>query len=165
MRILFRRSVLRSERGVVLLTTLLLMTLLAAIGSSRTILSRVDLFISQNLRSGVQAFWLAQAGAEVGKNWLEANVSGETFPVTLGPQALGEGTYTVRIEELDARRYRITATGVGAEASRRVVEEVIALPRLRPGVRSPVSVRGSGRILPTRQLVRSGRGIVFRTSA
>ncbi len=63
MRILFRRSVLRSERGVVLLTTLILMALLAAIGSSRTILSRVDLFISQNLRSGVQAFWLAQAGA------------------------------------------------------------------------------------------------------
>ena len=132
MRILFRRIALRSERGVVLLTTLLLMTLLAAIGSSRTILSRVDLFISQNLRSGVQAFWLAQAGAEVGKNWLEANVPGETFPVTLGPQALGEGTYTVRIEDLDARRYRITATGVGAEASRRVVEEVIALPPFTP---------------------------------
>lgn len=133
MRIPFRRVVLGSERGVALLTTLILMTLLAAIGSSRTILSRVDLFISQNLRSGVQAFWLAQAGAEVGKNWLEANLPGETFPVTLGPQVLGKGMYTVQIEELDARRYRITATGVGAEASRRVVEEVIALPPFTPG--------------------------------
>ena len=85
----FRRVVLGSERGVVLLTTLILMTLLAAIGGSRTLLSRVDLFLSQNLRSGVQAFWLAQAGAEAGKNWLEANLPGETFPVTLGPQALG----------------------------------------------------------------------------
>ena len=132
MRIFFRRSVLRSERGVVLLTTLILMTLLAALGGSRTILSRVDLFISHNLRSGVQAFWLAQAGAAVGKNWLEANLPGETFPVTLGPQALGEGTYTVRIEELDARRYRITAAGVGAEAARRVVEEVVALPPFTP---------------------------------
>ncbi len=133
MRILFRPRALRSERGVILLTTLILLTLLAAIGSSRTILSRVDLFISHNLRSGVQAFWLAQAGAEVGKNWLEANLPGETFPITLGPQALGEGTYTVQIEELDARRYRITATGVGAEASRRVVEEVVALPPFTPG--------------------------------
>ena len=132
MRILFRRVVLGSERGVVLLTTLILMTLLAAIGGSRTILSRVDLFLSQNLRSGVQAFWLAQAGAEVGKNWLEANLPGEAFPVTLGPQALGEGTYTARIEELDARRYQITATGAGAEASRRVIQEVIALPPFTP---------------------------------
>ena len=132
MHILSRRVGLRSERGVVLLTTLILMTLLAAIGGSRTILSRIDLFISHNLRSGVQAFWLAQAGAEVGKNWLEANLPGETFPITLGPQALGEGTYTVRIEELDTRRYRITATGIGAEASRRVVEEVVALPPFTP---------------------------------
>ena len=132
MRILFRRVVLGSERGVVLLTTLILMTLLAAIGGSRTLLSRVDLFLSQNLRSGVQAFWLAQAGAEVGKNWLEANLPGETFPVTLGPQALGAGTYTVRIEELDTRRYQITATGTGAEASRRVLQEVIALPPFTP---------------------------------
>ncbi len=115
-----------------MLTTLILMALLAAIGGSRTLLSRVDLFISHNLRSGVQAFWLAQAGAEVGKNWLEANLPGETFPLTLGPQALGEGTYTVRIEELSARRYRITATGTGSEASRRVVEEVVSLPPFMP---------------------------------
>ena len=132
LRILSRRVVLRSERGVVLLTTLILMTLLAAIGGSGTIRSRVDLFISHNLRSGVQAFWLAQAGAEVGKNWLEAHLPGETFPMTLGPQALGEGTYTVRIEEIDARRYRITATGAGSEASRRVIEEVVSLPPFTP---------------------------------
>ena len=133
MRRLFRRIALGSERGVVLLTTLILMTVLAALGGSRTLLSRVDLFISQNLRSGVQAFWLAQAGAEVGKNWLEANLPADIFPVTLGPQTLGEGTYTVQIEELDPRRYRLTATGVGPEASRRVVEEVVALPPFMPG--------------------------------
>ncbi len=145
-----------------MLTTLILLTLLAAIGGSRTILSRLDLLISQNLRSGVQAFWLAQAGAEVGKNWLETNLPGGSFPVTLGPQTLGEGTYTVQIEELEAWRYRITATGLGAEASRRVVEEVVALPPftpfgvvshlgtgLQPGFTDPTtSPAGSGQRIP-----------------
>ena len=162
MRRLFRRIVPGSERGVVLLTTLILLTLLAAIGSSRTLLSRIDLLLSQNLRSGVQAFWLAQAGAEAGKNWLEANLPADIFPVTLGPQTLGEGSYTVQIEEIDPRRYRITATGTGVEASRRVIEEVVALPPFLPAgaVTSPgagfrpdftdptVSPAGSGHRIP-----------------
>ena len=123
---------LAAERGIALLTTLILMTLLIAIGGSGTILSRVDLFISSNLRSGTQAFWLAQAGVEVGKNWLETNLPGDVFPMTLGPEMLGEGAYAVQIEDLDAGRYQITATGEGPAASRRVVEEVISLPPFVP---------------------------------
>ena len=94
-------TALRSEQGVALLATLILMTLLAAIGGSGTILSRADLFVSQNLLSGVQALWLAQAGAEVGKNWLENNLPGAAFPIAIGPEALGDGIYTVQIEDLD----------------------------------------------------------------
>ncbi len=122
----------RSEQGVALLSTLILMTLLAAIGGSGTILSRADLFVSQNLLSGVQALWLAQAGAEVGKNWLEHNLPGAAFPIAIGPEALGAGIYTVQIEDLDDGQYRITAVGEGHDASRRVVEEVVHIPQFTP---------------------------------
>ena len=125
-------TALRSEQGVALLATLILMTLLAAIGGSGTILSRADLFVSQNLLSGVQALWLAQAGAEVGKNWLENHLPGAAFPIAIGPEALGAGIYTVQIEDLDDGQYRITAVGEGHDASRRVVEEVVHIPQFTP---------------------------------
>ena len=126
------RVIAFSERGIALLTTLILMTLLAAVGVSGTILSRVDLFIAQNLRSGTEAFWLAQAGVEVGKNWLAENLPDASLPTTLGPRALGDGTYAVKIEIQAAALYQITATGKGLNASRRVVEEVVALPPFTP---------------------------------
>ena len=121
-----------SQRGVALLATLLITALLVAAAAGGTIVSRVDLFISSNLRSGVRAFWLAQAGAEVGKNWLEDNLAGADLPITLGPRTLGEGRYTIRIDAPAAGRYRITSTGEDDQASRRVVEEIISVPALTP---------------------------------
>lgn len=120
------------QHGVALLATLLVTALFVAAAAGGTVVSRTDLFISGNLRSGVQAFWLAQAGAESGKNWLENNSAGATFPITIGPRRLGEGGFTVRIDAPAAGRYRITATGEDDRASRRVVEEILAIPALTP---------------------------------
>lgn len=131
-RCMTRRVSRGSQHGVALLATLLITALLVAAAAGGAIVSRIDLFISGNLRSGVQAFWLARAGAESGKNWLENNLAGATFPITIGPRRLGEGSLTVRIDAPAAGRYRITATGEDDRASRRVVEEIVSVPALTP---------------------------------
>jgi hypothetical protein len=122
----------RAEDGVVLITTLLLILLLMAVGVSGLSLSRSDLFVSRNLLTGVQALWTARAGVEDGKNWLEANLPGATFPIALGPTALENGDYTVSIEALRNGAYRLTSIGTGPEESRRVVEEIVRLPDFTP---------------------------------
>ena len=122
----------RSEAGIVLITTLLLISLLMVIGASGLVLSRTDLLISQNLLTGMQALWLARAGTEIGKNWLETNLPVTPLPFTLGPTELANGTYTVSIAALGNRAYRLIAVGLGPEGSRRVVEEVVRLPDFTP---------------------------------
>jgi len=121
-----------TEAGVVLITTLLLITLLLAVAAGALMLSRTDLLISRNLLTGAQALWLAQTGSEMGKNWLEENLAGALLPMTLGPEELAAGTYTVRIATLGNAEYQLTASGAAAEGSRRVVEEIVRLPDFTP---------------------------------
>jgi len=137
-------TALRSEQGVALLSTLILITFLAAIGGSGTILRRVDLFVSQNILSGVQGLWLAQAGTEVGKNWLENNPPVAALPMAIGPEALGEEIYTVEMDALDDGQYRNTAVGEGHDASRHVVEEIVHIPQFT----SQGVVPSIGNVLP-----------------
>lgn len=125
-------AVVLSASGVVLLTTLFLLTLLMVIAMSGLVLSRTDLFISRNLLTGTQALWIARAGAEVGKNWLQMNLPSSALPVTLGPTPLADGTYTATIVALGEGRYRVTAVGVGPEHSRRIVVETVQLPDFTP---------------------------------
>ncbi len=120
------------EAGIVLITTLLLLTLLTIIGTGGLVLSRTDLMISRNLLTGIQAFWIARSGVEIGKNWLETNLPATPLPVTLGPTALADGTYTVNIAALGNGGYRIIAVGLGPEESRRVVEEIVRVPDFTP---------------------------------
>lgn len=121
-----------SEAGVVLVTTLLLMTLLLAVGMSGLGLSRSDLLVSHNLLIGSQALWLARAGTETGKNWLETNLPGAVFPVTLGPTELDTGSYSVTVTALGNHVYRLTSIGTGPDDSLRVIEEIVRLPDFSP---------------------------------
>jgi hypothetical protein len=120
------------EAGIILITTLLLMVLLMILGTAGLALSRTDLMISRNLTTGTQALWLARAGTEIGKNWLELNLPGTPLPMTLGPAMLANGTYTVTIASLGSGSYRIVSVGLGPEESRRVVEEIVRLPDFTP---------------------------------
>ena len=121
-----------SETGIVLISTLLLMALLLVVGASVLSLSRTDLMIARNLQSGTETLWIARAGTEIGKNWLEHNLLTTALPVTLGPIPFGTGTYTVAIVAVGNNTYRLTATGLGTEGSRREVEEIVRLPNLVP---------------------------------
>ena len=73
--------------------------------------------------------WLAQAGAEMGKNWLENTPPGPALPMAIGPEALGAEIYTVEMDALDDGQYRNTAVGEGHGASRHVVEEIVHIPQ------------------------------------
>ena len=120
------------ETGVVLITTLLLMTLLLAVAVGALFLSRTDLMISRNLFISTQALWLARSGTEMGKHWLKENLAGGTLPITLGPAELAGSTYTVDIAALGNGGYQVTASGVGVEGARRVVEEIVRVPDFTP---------------------------------
>ncbi len=122
----------QSENGVVLVITLLILSLLLIVGVGVLMLSRTDLLISRNFLTSTQALWLARTGTEVGKNWLEANLAVTPLPVTVGPEELADGTYTVDIADLGGRAYRLTAHGLGPEGSRHVVEELVRMPDFSP---------------------------------
>lgn len=132
----------RDQSGVILVATLLIIALLMIASLNGLSLMRSDLLVSQNLLTGMQALWLARAGTEVGKNWLETNLPSSAFPVSLGPATLGDGTYSVTIESLGNGRYRLTAVGIGPAETRRVVEEVVRLPDFAPA--GAVSSTGDG---------------------
>jgi Tfp pilus assembly protein PilX len=69
--IVFRR-LLGGERGMILLTCLLLLSLLLAVGLGSMVSVQNEFFITQNLRGGISALYLADAGIEWGKEQIGA---------------------------------------------------------------------------------------------
>ena len=84
----------RGERGVILITVLLLLSLLMAAGMGAALSVQNDFRMSANLRSGMAASYLADAGIEWGKQRI-ASVT--TMPPLLsdGTQGLPPGAYSV----------------------------------------------------------------------
>jgi Tfp pilus assembly protein PilX len=92
-----RRPVsMRSKRqeGIALVITLLVMTILLVMGSAFMSISSTETLIAINERNRVQAYHLAEAGAEMAIAQL--NVNGG-YGGTGGEQALGIGTYRVDV--------------------------------------------------------------------
>lgn len=121
-----------SEAGFVLIPVLLLTTLLFLLNMSTLSSTGTDLRTTRNRQSGIETLWIARAGAEIGKNWLEQNLLTTPLPVTLGPAPFGNGTYTVDIEDSGNNTYRVTALANGLEGSQQEVEEIVRLPHLPP---------------------------------
>lgn len=139
-------SLLWRETGIALPTTLVIMAALLGLGSAGLIFSRSDLMVSKNVVDGTKALWAAGAGTEVGKNWLETNLSSGPFPTTLDPTTLADGTYTVTIDRyttgVSDGKFRITSTGTGPNNARKVVEEVVRVPGLNP--LAAINIDGDG---------------------
>jgi len=121
-----------SEAGFVLIPVLLFTTLLLLISMTTLSTNGTDLRTTRNRQSGVETLWIARAGTEIGKNWLEHNLFTTPLPVILGPTPFGSGTYTVEIVAIENNTYRVTATGRGPEGSQQDVEEIVRLPNLLP---------------------------------
>lgn len=105
---------MRSQKGVMLLTALLLLLVVSLIGATLT-----ELFSAANLSARIhseeiKAFYLAEAGIAQGIHTLKGRLSeagGNVTPMTeetLGPVRLGEGTFTVK---LNSTQSLITSIG------------------------------------------------------
>ena len=84
----------RGQEGIALVITLLVMTILLIMGSAFMSISSTETLIAINERNRVQAYHLAEAGAEMAIAQLNANGN---YAGTGGQQALGPGTYTVTV--------------------------------------------------------------------
>lgn len=108
----------REQKGIALVITLLVMTLLLIIGSAFLSISSTETLIAINERKRVQAFQLAEAGAERAIAELDIN---RAYPGSGGEQNLGLGTYSVTVcppncvppavAPADPNQQLITATG------------------------------------------------------
>jgi len=84
----------RDQEGIALVITLLIMTILLIMASAFMSISSTETLIAINERNRVQAYHLAEAGAERAIAQLNAN---SNYAGTGGEQALGTGTYTVTV--------------------------------------------------------------------
>ena len=83
----------RGEEGIALVITLMVMTILLLMGTAFLSISSTETLIAINERNRLQAFHLAEAGAERAIAELGAN---DTYPGTVDT-ALGPGTYGIAV--------------------------------------------------------------------
>jgi len=82
------------ERGMVLVISLMILSLLLGTGLGAIVSTQTDLKTTGNLKTGTQAFYLAEAGIEWGKQ--QVKMSALNPPqATGGTQTLYPGTFTV----------------------------------------------------------------------
>jgi hypothetical protein len=84
----------RGQEGIALVITLLVMTILLIMGSAFLSISSTETLIAMNERNRIQAYHLAEAGAE--RAIAELNING-AYPGSGGEQPLGVGTYSVTV--------------------------------------------------------------------
>jgi len=123
------------EEGIALVITLLVMTLLLIMGVAFLSISSTETLISINERKRLQAFHLAEAGAE----WAIAKLNGNgAYAGTGGEEPLGVGAYMVEVSVPVANPAQrlITATGCvydcGTPSSARAQVEVVVEEEASP---------------------------------
>ncbi len=92
------KEFLTNERGVVLVISLLILTLLIGAGVGAIVSTQTDLRISANLKAGKQAFFLAEAGIEWGKQQIKDIGANPPEPVG-STQTLSPGSFTVTFND------------------------------------------------------------------
>ena len=76
------RRLLDDERGMVMAISLLILALLIGVGVGAIVSTQTDLKTSGNLLTGTQAFYLAEAGVEWGKNKIKNTAANPPGPST-----------------------------------------------------------------------------------
>ncbi len=92
------KRLLDDERGVVLVISLLILTLLIGVGAGTSALVQTDLKISRNLKNGTQAFYLAEAGVEWAKQHIKDTATNPPYP-TGTTRSMSPGTFTVLFKD------------------------------------------------------------------
>jgi Tfp pilus assembly protein PilX len=137
---------LQNESGVALVTGLVIMVLLTAIGTYAIHMTEIDQTLAGNLKTSKQAFYLADAGFQWGK--AHVRNSPTTPPETVGSsftQTLGTGTMTITFpaqNSLTAGQYTVAirATGSIGNATRTI--DGLVTKTYVPGD-APIALRGA----------------------
>jgi PilX N-terminal len=131
---------LQNESGVALVTGLVVMVLLTAIGTYAIHITEIDETIAGNLKTSKQAFYVAEAGLQHTKTFLNQNKGSWSTYAYVTPQPLipvtqlsTMGTYTVTIQDAGNNARRIRSTGTTASQARAVVETLVRLGPYTPG--------------------------------
>jgi Tfp pilus assembly protein PilX len=113
-------SYLKNESGVALVTSLVILVLLTALGTYAINMTEVEQTVAANLRASKQAFYLAEAGLERGRQQVLTNTAmppapiGSTQSLNMGNAA---GSYTVTFPNImpqaTAWQYRVTVESTG----------------------------------------------------
>jgi Tfp pilus assembly protein PilX len=122
------RRLLSGERGMILLTSLLLLSLLLAIGLGSMVSVQNEFSITQNLRGGISALYLADAGIEWGKEQI-GTAPGNPPDLLDSTQNFSAGTFSVafvsatKVSPLSARIV-LRSTGTARSSSQTVQAQV-----------------------------------------
>jgi Tfp pilus assembly protein PilX len=142
-------SYLKNESGVALITGLVIMVLLTGIGTYAINMTEIDQTLSTNLKVSKQAFYLAEAGIERGRQPILASTSLPPAPAGFTeslPSVTYTGTYSVTypsiMPQAAAWQYRITieSTGKIGTASKRLQAFVTKVYDLSDAA---ISIRGN----------------------
>jgi Tfp pilus assembly protein PilX len=99
------KSVTGNERGMVLIVSLLIISVLLLLGTTAVLTSTTDMKISSNYKTSSQAFHIAEAGAEAARETLRQAVAGGATLSTLLAAARGaDGALT--------NSYEFTQSGI-----------------------------------------------------
>lgn len=117
------KAILKSERGIVLAISLLILTLLVAGAAGAIVSTQLDLNTTGNLRAGRHAFYIAEAGLHQTWRELDRGQDSNNFEAVftramgiaiLSNVSFGGGNYTVMAEQIPGTYpRRIKATSLG----------------------------------------------------
>jgi hypothetical protein len=137
----------KNESGIALTVGLVIMVLLTAIGTYAINMTDIDQTLSGNLKASKQVFYLADAGTQHAKTFLNQNkdnwtIYGYATPQTLIPttEMANFGQYTVTIQNAGGGGRRIRATGTNANNASAVIETLMRLGPFSPG--NAITVNG-----------------------
>jgi PilX N-terminal len=107
---------IKNESGVALVTGLIILVLLTAMGTYAINMTQIDQTLSANLKASKQAFYLADGGIEWGKQQIRTNTAIPPSP-TGSTKSLNTGSYTVSFKDIlpqaPAWQYRMTVEATG----------------------------------------------------
>jgi hypothetical protein len=105
-----------NNSGVALITGLVIMVLLTAIGTYAINMTEIEETLAANLKASKQAFYAADAGIEWGRQQISASLALPPVPAT-ATQSLNAGNYTVTFPNFfppfPAYDYTVTVRAVG----------------------------------------------------
>lgn len=145
------KSILRNEEGVVLAVTLMLIAVLAILGTSASMTVTTDLKIAGNYREGQKALYDAEAGMAQAISYLRTNTI--TYPTTSGSPTTVTITVpsgfsfnsSVVIYYVSANNYRFQMTGTGANNASKTLETTFTRASTIPaGADGSLAMYGTG---------------------